>query len=1071
MPLRVSFANPTSLLDSILSSANKDQYAGATRYNSTMASRHVIITELLERIRRVRKTKNGLALAFWGEPGIGKTHAASQLIQGLAGISLKIQARVTIRDFLNALPVTTRNLPTWASRALEMAQQGQVIESRNLIAALEAKLAVLAPFTLHLENWHEANAEQHEFWTQLVLFLRHTRQVLVLVTSRTQPPAPFEAHQLERLCKLEADLLFETEIAGSLPNEAKTWVFHKAQGNPLFTLEFFRYLARQGNLWNDGTQWRWRKPTESAVPHSVEAVLECVLEDAYCLPDAKIILGTLALIEPKDITVLASFGNISLETLTLIRSNLEQLGVLRGLEFSHPLYRELVLRDMPQTVQCDLAQMALNMPEVNPAQLEAYLDMASLEPEMVLPILGRGWLAAEQLGAHLTAARLKARASRLLEGETRRCLALEAVRVFIRNDTPAAIEFLEWLVGVFPDDADVVEPLAMIYATRRPEDGLGLLEGLSERKHSPQRWRRRLFEFKLFANQHQQAFAMLDLDAGLLEGASVETLAHTAHAFSYAGRFDEAQVLLEQVLAQDLKPLEAYRVFTAQGTLALHRGDPTTAYKFFSDVIEIIRAFPSETTMIDAFYNRSLASTHLNHFRDAVVDIEHGLEKLQIIGDVRNYARNLAYLGANLLELGDFRRSEDVLLESRAILERGHTSDDLVTVNCALADLYCVWDTPHTDSLAIKHARNALQNAVQIGESTSQLQPLAISSQVESLFGSATRALEQAIQALELVEKYNSEYFQGDALEVYGMALSANGRFDEAKVTLQQASTFLCDSGSSLKAQAVLIEVDRLNHDLTSARNKLELFRSLEYGWGIARIKRAFPNLEPTTPTLDFHLNLHLLGPLTIELDGNPLRLQGAKRKALIAMLAEASALGREGKQKLNLLDTLYPTQSETDALTALHQLVYSCRASLGESSIVTLDQGYGLRGAHLDVTQFLETGDTSLWRGPYLADVTVDADSTLLEALTEKLHQRSEELLTSDAVEAIRVAKILLEMNTYDLRALNVVVRALQSTKQYTALTRLYTKVRTEFLEVGEVMPERWTDFVEQRESEIQVH
>jgi hypothetical protein len=49
--------------------------------------------------------------------------------------------------------------------------------------------------------------------------------------------------------------------------------------------------------------------------------------------------------------------------------------------------------------------------------------------------------------------------------------------------------------------------------------------------------------------------------------------------------------------------------------------------------------------------------------------------------------------------------------------------------------------------------------------------------------------------------------------------------------------------------------------------------------------------------------------------------------------------------------------------------------------------------------------------------------------------------------------------------------VQALQTTKQYTALTRLYTKVRTEFLEVGEALPERWTDFVEQRESETQVH
>jgi tetratricopeptide (TPR) repeat protein len=1039
-----------------------------------MASRHVIVAQLLERVRKVQKTKNGLALAFWGEPGIGKTHAATQLIHGLPGNSLKIQARATIRDFLVALPVTTRSLPTWASRALEMAQQDQVIESRNLIAALEAKLAVLAPFTLHLENWHEANSEQHEFWTQLVLFLRRTREVLVLVTSRTQPPPPFEGYQLERLSELESDMLFETEISGNLPTQAKTWVFQKAQGNPLFTLEFFRYLSRQGNLWNDGSQWRWRKPTESAVPHSVEAVLEQVLEAAYQLPNAKIALGALALIEPKDITLLASICKMPLDTLSLVCTNLERLGVLRGLEFSHPLYRELVLRDMPQTTRRDLAHIALNMPALNPAQLEAYLDMALLEPAtaMVLPILERGWLAAEQSGANLTAARLKARASRLLEGKSRRSLALEAVRVFVKNDTLTAIEFLEWLMGVFPDDSEIVEPLATIYAGRTQSDkGLRLLEGLSEREHSPQRWRRRLFEFLLNANQYEQAFIMFDSDAHLLENASVTTLAHTAFAFIYQGRFEEANSLLQQIRLKDLQLAEKYTVLTTQGTYAFLRGDLMGAFKIYSDALVVAEALSTENKIITALHNRSVIASALYRFHDAANDLERSLKRLENIGDVWISARHLALLGSNLVESGDFVRAEDLLLESRAIFERGQPSIDWMMLECTLAELYYVWDTPHADVLAMKHARGALFYANNLGRPSMQIRPLTTASQVEGLFGSPYRALEYAIQAIDMVEKYDQQFARGYALETYAMALSVNGRFDEAKETLEQASVLFRDSGALLKAETVLIELDRLNHDTASAQRKLELFKQAGYGSGIAQIKRAFPNLEPAIPNLDAQLNLRLLGPLTIELNGNPLRLQGAKRKAFIALLAEANALGREGKQKLQLLDALYPTQSETDALTALHQLVYSCRASLGENNIMTLDEGYGLRGANLDITQFLETGDTSLWRGPYLADVAVDADSTLLEALTEKLHQLSEELLASDAIEAVRVAKILLEMNTYDLRALKVVVKGLQSTKQYTALTRFYSKVRTEFLEVGEGLPERWADFLEQQEPETRAY
>lgn len=299
------------------------------------------------------------------------------------------------------------------------------------------------------------------------------------------------------------------------------------------------------------------------------------------------------------------------------------------------------------------------------------------------------------------------------------------------------------------------------------------------------------------------------------------------------------------------------------------------------------------------------------------------------------------------------------------------------------------------------------------------------------------------------------------------MVLVRLGQLEQASTVLKQASALMQDRGAKLTAELILLELDRINNDVSSARQKLELFQKADYGRGIYLVKRYFPMLETVSPRNMSNLKIGLLGKLQIDCDSQVIRLQGAKRKVLIALLAETCLLGRDGKTQVDLLDALYPNQAESEAVAALHQLVRQTRVLLGETSILTLENGYGLHVVNLDMLQFLETGDTRLWRGVYLEDVALEANPQVLEVLRTKLRERTWAQLETDPPEAARVARVLLEMDAYDLNDLELTVRALQNLKQYSSLKRLYHKARVALQEVGEDLPEQWTLFLELRSNE----
>ena len=170
---------------------------------------------------------------------------------------------------------------------------------------------------------------------------------------------------------------------------------------------------------------------------------------------------------------------------------------------------------------------------------------------------------------------------------------------------------------------------------------------------------------------------------------------------------------------------------------------------------------------------------------------------------------------------------------------------------------------------------------------------------------------------------------------------------------------------------------------------------------------------------------------------------------------------GRSEASRTELIDALYPGADEVQAASSLKELVHQTRTALGTALIRTTAGGYALGEVQSDAGIFLKTGDTRLWRGPYLAGTELEPDSLLQETLYEALRKRAAALLESDPKEAVRVGRLLSEADPYDAHALTLTLRALRACGNHRTLKRYYDAARSRWDEVGEILPDDWAAFL----------
>jgi hypothetical protein len=231
------------------------------------------LEQLAKRLKGLIIKRPGMTLGLWGQAGIGKTYFATQLLRETQCKNISLHATAPLSKLALSLPKPAK-LPVWAETILERILRNEVLTTEQTTSAFGAVLSEVAPFILHLEDIHEASPERLEWIVAMAKVVTRLKGAALLVTSRSEPSEPFEAIRLEKLEFEAVKLLLEQEARSTLPLEVLEWIHEKAAGNPLFALEFFRVLTRQGFVWNDGQKWRWRKPQEDALPVTVEAIIE-----------------------------------------------------------------------------------------------------------------------------------------------------------------------------------------------------------------------------------------------------------------------------------------------------------------------------------------------------------------------------------------------------------------------------------------------------------------------------------------------------------------------------------------------------------------------------------------------------------------------------------------------------------------------------------------------------------------------------------------------------------------------------------------------------------------------------
>ena len=1050
---------------------------------------------LQRRLATYELRRAGLALGIVGPPGIGKSYTSQRSVRdaGLAHMTVKATASNAslAKAWLQLPRPKNAPFPSWVQGLLEHLEAANSVQLEGLVQVCVTLMRAYAPFALIVEDAHEAIPSQLERFITLARAL--PKNTALIVTSRDDLADVFQTTVLKPLSHLDLTTLLENELGLALPGALVDWIFARSEGNPLFAVEYLRDLQRHGWLTMQGNQYHWRAPESGPIPNTIEALIEGIIDGLHSAASnasdsltatedhsstdaggqARAALEAWAMIrtgeaEFRDDALLAASAGLTLEQLHRAHDILERFGVLRGSAFTHGLFREITLKRLPVAQRRRIARRALAYLETSdPLAMVRFIAEAALPTERSFALYSAA-IAAEPDA--LRAARLRAAALEFAPADQRFGIALQAANSLSTVDLLEGARLAEIARGIRPTDLEAVNLRARLWVSQGQSDrGKDLLMAIApaDPNQRSDEWWLKWCDLLLMTPDYAGAWEVYQSQSTVRAQLGVGSQVLLVRFLTMQAEYEQADAWLRRLEAQvDATLEERVKIISARGAFEGAHNRLQEVSLAIQNAYALVEHLPNTSLKCTALTNRANVFNWCGQYSKAHEDYTSTIQMLLEGGHVLQAATARIGMSNNLIDQGLYADAERGLLEARATLELCESWSYLTECEGCLVRLYSVWRPAHGAILVLKHAKAAVQHARTTRIRSSIVTALFWATMSETGFGNLERAQTLCAELHDLTQTDGQIYQwywcqalilerQGNpaaALEALGAAVAARGAAEDAP-----------DDDTDL----MRLEILRIRGDPEGASSALAGFRARGFAPGETLCLHYFPLLQaPASVALasSGRLRLNALGGLQVIQNGVELPLRGAKRKLLLALLLEAQLSRRSEARTVELCAALYPNATDDEARASVKQLVFQVRAQLGADSVQTTASGYALYGARSDVQEFLEHGDVSLWRGPYLSDVEgmeSQALEPIREALYRHLERRAEELIASEPAQAARLARILLEVEPFDACALALALRALQALGNYVSIGRMYKRSRETWLEVGEHLPDRWTDFL----------
>lgn len=1030
------------------------------------------LTPLRRHLNAVLMKSPGQVLALWGEAGVGKSFALQGLLSETPYKHLSVHSSISMVQLAQKLPRAV-TLPDWTRKQLEQVSRGQSLEGQALEDTLAVAISCLSPFVLHIEDVHEANPERLALILKLARFIACLRGVALIASSRAELPAPFRSYRLEPLDLLASDALLEAQVQARLPRTGLDWVFERAQGNALFTLEFWRYLLREGAFWSDGQRWAWREPNADFVPVSVEVLIS---EQLALNVNMRAVLEARAVLEQPELkicdAVWANVANVSLEQLRTTRTQLEARGLLQGLDFVHPLFREVLAREISLEHQREYARRAVRAFARHPEQAALFIAQADLEPEDIFSVLEAAQKSAEVRGDSLTAAKFFLGVVEHLPEPTRSIRAFEAAQTNVLFDLARAAKLSEISVAG-PNPAPKAQVLHAEILARQGQ--MQLAERILEQLASDPNVRLQRFEALLYVKQLQGKYEEVrhiwDAQPELHDAVDTYALSDICFALSNLEQLEQAEALVEQMFTRQTNdPNALYYTWNMRAHTFAAQEKHADALNAMSMAIQMARALGAPALVAQALNNyavialgssKGLGFSKLEELRPM---LQEALTLSRQVGHMRFYSAAQDVLAMILMEEAQFEEAETLLRQGETVFAMYEMLPRRCDNHLDQAALYLDWQPIAGIPLALRHARAGLNLAREIGSVDHLSRALSITTRAEALSRNAELAMRLAQELQMLAEQHPAQTDR--SLFALGAALEVNGFVKEARQAFVQSQSEYRQNDSEANAQRAAFEADRIANDLIGARERHAWFLERGLMCEVHVALRHFPEIATEGTAQDAlasnkpNLRLKVLGLPQLERDGQVLVYRSKKRLELLCYLLGVRIAGKSEVSVLELAEVFYPDSSDIEAKRTLRQQIYLLRNDLGQQVIHSTTNGYALAAITSDAEQFLRSDDTNLWRAMYLERASEGWDGNVRESLVQALRCSFERLLGYDLIEAVRVGQILLEMEPYDAGLLRLVLQA-QHEGDAKAASRRYQQAQERFWEVSETLPVKLKDFL----------